>query len=135
MKPTCVERTKNWILASSHDMKSNYSVFHLFDTKAMDYKGNLWIITNTPAPTASPQVNSGTASFHIHNLKAISYERVDYFVASSYQSAVHLLAVLNGKLMKLEANWEPFPGETCSRRSSNFSFNTRTSFPTQKHLG
>lgn len=70
--------------------------------------------------TASPGGQS-SGSGHIHNLKILVHDRVEYVVATSYQASVHLVAVINGHLTKLESNWEPYPGETCSTRLLTFS--------------
>lgn len=88
-------------------------VFHLFSHE-LDFKGHTWLAPNKAAPTASPMMNAGAASFHVHNMLQVVYDKITYVVACSYQSALHLLAVVNKRLVKLEANWQPFDEDACS---------------------
>jgi hypothetical protein len=88
--------------------------FHLFSTSTLDLQSHIWLTPAKAAPCASPQVRGGASSYHIHNMKMITHARVPYVIACSYQSALHLLAIVNKRLVRLHANWQPFDENDCS---------------------
>ena len=111
---TCLSGGSHWLITAAHDEKSDMLVFHLFN-KALDFKNHIWVIPSKAAISSSPQQHPQTSSSHVHSMQQVTYSSVTYIVAGSYQGSLHLLAVINKRLHKLEVNWSTFPEEACSK--------------------
>lgn len=113
---TCLSGGSHWLVTAAHDEASDMLVFHLFN-KELDFKNHIWVIPAKGAIGNSHQPTQ-TSSSHVHSMVQVTHSSVTYIVAGSYQGSLHLLAVINKRLHKLEVNWSNFAEESCSKLSS-----------------
>lgn len=88
---TCLLKSHQHLLLASHISADNIIILRLYDA-FIDFRSNLWI----PA--------KGDENNHITNMREIRSRNVSYFLCTSYDRSLHLLACVDHVLFNLLSN-------------------------------
>lgn len=100
----------DYILTAAHDESTNTVVFHLVNESLYEQVSSAWILaepSDEDEDEDAGETDQSMSSRHIHTMKSLSMQYTNYVLAGSAVGGLHLLCVLNDRLLVLLQNFNP----------------------------